>query len=199
MFFSNLFSSRQPKESSTTPSTSGPPQATVGCANSRQDDPLPGQNHERAEGLANMGSNASMQQSLPDTGFDASLPHGVSSGTSAGGTGSAATATLLPSNLTLPTTLSIPLDGYCVSVELAPTGTIPQPGAGHNGTNGCAVNGLQVHIAQQMLAFATQQATLLQQVRKGLAASGPLLVVCHITQHISEQQGNRMPQGVGLA
>ncbi|GLI61518.1 hypothetical protein VaNZ11_003898, partial [Volvox africanus] len=65
--------------------------------------------------------------------------------------------------LALPTSLSIPLDGYCVSVELAPTGPLSHTALGSNGTSSGAVNGLQVQIAQQMLAFATQQATLLQQ------------------------------------
>lgn len=74
----------------------------------------------------------------------------------------------------LPTTLSIPLDGYCASVELSPAvGAGPDAQAQLSVAHAlmaslaspAGTSQLQAQIAQQMLAFATQQATLLQQVR----------------------------------
>ena len=67
--------------------------------------------------------------------------------------------------------LNGPLDGYCVSVELAPAGSLsggnglagtynllaPMPGAAPGGGQ------LQAQLAHQIMAFATQQASLLQQ------------------------------------
>ena len=139
MFFSSLFGKKDSSSTGTQAVASQPAQAAPAHT-----DGVAAAHNERSSSVPSSSSGSGLTPTAANLDPDSSVHN--------------ASQTLSPlSNITLPTTLSIPLDGYCVSVELAPSypqhgGAPAQPG------------GLQVQIAQQMLAFATQQATLLQQV-----------------------------------
>lgn len=105
----------------------------------------------------------------------------------------------LAQHLGLPT-LSIPLDysstGYCVSVELAPAGS-PSGGNGTynllaplagTGAGGSTQLYSSVSVAQQMLAFATQQATLLQQALPFMLNLPPARVTDKLRDLLTEVQ-----------
>lgn len=101
--------------------------------------------------------------------------------------------------LQMPTTLSIPFDGYSVSVELSPDdGTVASLGDASHLSTGAAYNllaglnspagasQLQAQIAQQMLAFATQQATLLQQALPFMMNLPPASVTTKLRELLTE-------------
>lgn len=171
MFFSGLFG--RTKEQSTSAQSD-----KIGCAQSvraEADDPVVASRDNSVVATQPAASPAAPLLS-PAAGPTAGHSTGVATSSAA------APSQLLANSLTLPTTLSIPLDGYCVSVELAPHG----PPHGGNGSTTTAINGLQVQIAQQMLAFATQQATLLQQALPFMLNLPPARVTAKLRELLTE-------------